>query len=84
MTTRPSNDTSNKVYEREVLPKVGLPALSEDVDYKVYEYNEPYESVENGEIVERRNYVRQTNEDFDFVMEADANGRYLKQRDNSS
>jgi hypothetical protein len=62
----------------------GLPAISEDTEFKVYQYGQPYTTTIDGETVEARNYVGATNVDGDPVFLCSDDGRYLKERDSHS
>jgi hypothetical protein len=70
----PSNTNFDIVYPREAYPKTGMPAVSEDTDHTVYEYEEPFED-ENGKQIYK--YVPATNSDGSNVYLCNENGDYL-------
>ena len=85
MQTRPPGVTDG-TYDREIIPKLGVPAISEDLARKIYKYYEPYDTkvvdtAGNITIVRVYDYVPAINDDGDNVMLCNAEGSYMVERD---
>jgi hypothetical protein len=82
MVVRPATDfDTTNLYPREIPPKTGMPAISEDIDHLVYEYYDPFIN-ETGVTV--YNYREAKNSEDGYIMLCDINGNYLAQRDITS
>lgn len=79
---RPASDIDmSHLYPREIPPKTGMPAISEDLDHVVYIYGDSFED-ENGETIYP--YIEATNSEGYFVNLCDINGGFLLERDITS
>jgi hypothetical protein len=76
MTAGPVSGDIN--YARNEIPKKGIPAISEDTDYSVYQYYSPFVN-SKGETI--TNYIEATNSAGQIVKLCRLNGEYLSVRD---
>ena len=63
---------------REILPKRGIPAISEDVEHGIYEYMDPYIDKNGDEVWD---YVPAVNGQGHGIMLINSEGNYLLERD---
>jgi len=77
----PSDADLSNVYQREVLPIRGIPAISEDAGRSIYRYHDPIVDSKGNEIYK---YIEAINFNNQTIYLCQANGNYLVFRDSSS
>jgi len=74
----PPNMDYPEQFPRNMTPKYGIPAISEDLERKIYQYYTPYTN-DDGVLV--YDPIPTTNKDGDYVYYCNAEGNYLSERD---